>query len=137
MNRIKNVKHQRAVSYAVLVLIPMVIFFFFFSILGVLEKSVKQDVYQADQLVLNTVKKELDTCFYSIKMTYLKLEFDTNLRKLITGSLPGREQQLQTASAVLSRIRETTVFDGLDQKIYIALPDMKTHNLIQFSEMYT
>ena len=136
MNRIKNVKHQRAVSYAVLVLIPMVIFFFF-SILGVLEKSVKQDVYQADQLVLNTVKKELDTCFYSIKMTYLKLEFDTNLRKLITGSLPGREQQLQTASAVLSRIRETTVFDGLDQKIYITLPDMKTHNLIQFSEMYT
>lgn len=134
MNRIKNVKHQRAVSYAVLVLIPMVIFL---SILGVLEKSVKQDVYQADQLVLNTVKKELDTCFYSIKMTYLKLEFDTNLRKLITGSLPGREQQLQTASAVLSRIRETTVFDGLDQKIYIALPDMKTHNLIQFSEMYT
>lgn len=112
-------------------------FFFFFSILGVLEKSVKQDVYQADQLVLNTVKKELDTCFYSIKMTYLKLEFDTNLRKLITGSLPGREQQLQTASAVLSRIRETTVFDGLDQKIYITLPDMKTHNLIQFSEMYT
>lgn len=136
MNRIKNVKHQWAVSYAVLVLIPMVIFFFF-SILGVLEKSVKQDVYQADQLVLNTVKKELDTCFYSIKMTYLKLEFDTNLRKLITGSLPGREQQLQTASAVLSRIRETTVFDGLDQKIYITLPDMKTHNLIQFSEMYT
>lgn len=134
MNRIKNVKHQRAVSYAVLVLIPMVIFL---SILGVLEKSVKQDVYQADQLVLNTVKKELDMCFYSIKMTYLKLEFDTNLRKLITGSLPGREQQLQTASAVLSRIRETTVFDGLDQKIYIALPDMKTHNLIQFSEMYT
>ncbi len=134
MNRIKNVKHQWAVSYAVLVLIPMVIFF---SILGVLEKSVKQDVYQADQLVLNTVKKELDTCFYSIKMTYLKLEFDTNLRKLITGSLPGREQQLQTASAVLSRIRETTVFDGLDQKIYITLPDMKTHNLIQFSEMYT
>ncbi len=134
MNRIKNVKHQRAVSYAVLVLIPMVIFL---SILGVLEKSVKQDVYQADQLVLNTVKKELDTCFYSIKMTYLKLEFDTNLRKLITGSLPGREQQLQTASAVLSRIRETTVFDGLDQKIYITLPDMKTHNLIQFSEMYT
>lgn len=134
MNRIKNIKHQRAVSYAVLVLIPMVIFL---SILGVLEKSVKQDVYQADQLVLNTVKKELDTCFYSIKMTYLKLEFDTNLRKLITGSLPGREQQLQTASAVLSRIRETTVFDGLDQKIYIALPDMKTHNLIQFSEMYT
>lgn len=111
--------------------------YFFFSILGVLEKSVKQDVYQADQLVLNTVKKELDTCFYSIKMTYLKLEFDTNLRKLITGSLPGREQQLQTASAVLSRIRETTVFDGLDQKIYITLPDMKTHNLIQFSEMYT
>lgn len=134
MNRIKNVKHQRAVSYAVLVLIPMVIFL---SILGVLEKSVKQDVYQADQLVLNTVKKELDTCFYSIKITYLKLEFDTNLRKLITGSLPGREQQLQTASAVLSRIRETTVFDGLDQKIYITLPDMKTHNLIQFSEMYT
>ncbi len=134
MNRIKNVKHQRAVSYAVLVLIPMVIFL---SILGVLEKSVRQDVYQADQLVLNTVKKELDTCFYSIKMTYLKLEFDTNLRKLITGSLPGREQQLQTASAVLSRIRETTAFDGLDQKIYIALPDMKTHNLIQFSEMYT
>lgn len=70
-------------------------------------------------------------------MTYLKLEFDTNLRKLITGSPPGREQQLQTASAVLSRIRETTVFDGLDQKIYITLPDMKTHNLIQFSEMYT
>lgn len=134
MNRIKNVKHQWAVSYAVLVLIPMVIFL---SILGVLEKSVKQDVYQADQLVLNTVKKELDTCFYSIKITYLKLEFDTNLRKLITGSLPGREQQLQTASAVLSRIRETTVFDGLDQKIYITLPDMKTHNLIQFSEMYT
>lgn len=134
MNRIKNVKHQRAVSYAVLVLVPMVIFL---SILGVLKKSVKQDVYQADQLVLNTVKKELDTCFYSIKMTYLKLEFDTNLRKLITGSLPGREQQLQTASAVLSRIRETTVFDGLDQKIYITLPDMKTHNLIQFSEMYT
>lgn len=56
MNRIKNVKHQRAVSYAVLVLIPMVIFL---SILGVLEKSVKQDVYQADQLVLTTVKKRI------------------------------------------------------------------------------
>ncbi len=74
MTRIKNVKHQWAISYVVLMLIPTVIFL---SILGVLEKSVKEDVYHADELVLNTVKKELDTCFYSMKMTYLKLEYDT------------------------------------------------------------
>lgn len=120
MTRIKNVKHQWAISYVVLMLIPTVIFL---SILGVLEKSVKEDVYHADELVLNTVKKELDTCFYSMKMTYLKLEYDTNLRKLLSGNLTGREKQLQIASDVLFRTRETTVFDGLEQKIYIALPE--------------
>lgn len=120
MTRVKSVKHQWSISYVALMLIPSIIFL---SILGVLEKTVKQDVYYVDGLLINTVKNELDTCFYSMKITYLKLEYDTNLRKLVSNSPTGRANQLQTASAILSRVRETLVFDGLKQKIYIALPE--------------
>lgn len=119
MNRIRNVKYQWLITYVILMLIPTVIFL---SVLGVLEKSVRCDVYQADRMVLSTVKNELDTCFYSMKMTYMKLDYDSNVRKLAAPGL-SREAKIQTASGVLTRTRETTVFDGLRQKIYMAFPD--------------
>lgn len=119
MNRIRNVKYQWLITYVILMLIPTVIFL---SVLGVLEKSVRRDVYQADRMVLSTVKNELDTCFYSMNMTYMKLDYDSNIRKLVAPEL-SREAKVQTASGVLTRTLETTVFDGLRQKIYMAFPD--------------
>lgn len=121
MGKVRSVKFQWVVSYVALMLIPIIIFL---SILTVTVQTVKQNILYEESLILNAVKKDLDSCFYSMKMTYLKLEYDSNLRKLMSNSIETRERQIQTANTILSRTYETYMFDGLRQKIYIALPEL-------------
>lgn len=119
MNRLKSVKLQWAVSYIALMLIPVIIFL---SIFIVVEENVKQDVFYVDELLLNSMKKELDSYFNSLEMTYCKLEYDPNLRKLMSGPGRNRGDQLNLAADILSRTKESIIFEEIQKKIYVALP---------------
>ncbi len=112
----KSVTMQWFISYLLLLMIPVIISGVIFV---VLEKDIKSEIYEMNNMILSPIKDDADNHLYTLKRVYTELIMDTTFKKTVNSFKTGYNQGFVQASKLRQDARVFVTSNEAINCIYI------------------